>query len=81
MAGNSQATPSMAQTDIDDPFVFIAFLTTGRARKRAERRPPCPAYRRLSGARVARQRCPILYTSPFCLAYFCPSKIGHLYFA
>ncbi len=61
---------------------FSAFLTTGRAEKKGQNvlRSALP-YGRLSGARVARQRCPTLQSSICSLAYLCPFRIGHLYFA
>lgn len=63
-------------------IAFSAFLTTGRADIKGQNdiRSALP-YCRLSGARVARQRCPTLQSSSPTLSHLSPFKIGHLYFA
>lgn len=54
-------------------FAFSAFLTTGRADKKGQSLfSSALPYCRLSGARVARQRCPILQPSHPSLAYSLP---------
>jgi len=63
-------------------IAFTAFLDNRQGRKKGRTwiRSALP-YCRLPGARVARQRCPILQPSSHSLAYLSPFKIGHLYFA
>jgi hypothetical protein len=63
----------MAMIELRPKIAFSAFLTTGRADQKGQNvlRSALP-YGRLSGARVARQRCPTLQSSPCSLAYFCP---------
>jgi len=72
----------MAVIELSRLFAFSAFLTTGRANKKGQNvlRSALP-YCRLSGARVARQRCPVLQPSHHSLAHLRPFKLGHLYFA
>ena len=63
-------------------IAFSAFRTTGRADIKGQNdfRSALP-YCRLSGARVARQRCPTLQSSSHSLAHLIPFGLGHLYFA
>jgi len=64
----------MAQIELERLFAFIAFGATGRAGQN-DARPALP-YSRWVGARVARQRCPILHPSRWSLPDYPPFAKG-----
>jgi hypothetical protein len=72
----------MSMTDSARAFAFTALPTSSRAEQKGQNhlRSALP-YSHLIGARVARQRCPILQSGTRSIFAYQPLSRGHLYFA